>query len=312
MTTVPRLTLWLYRLAAFFTLTTVSLGSVVCATRSGFDCRSWPGCYDDRFAPGASDIPAVLEANPALEMVHRVIAMSTGGVLILAALASLALAGQGRLVRILPWVAAFAAGGSALFGRAAVLGIDITRWGSAADILCAFTSMSATLVAAVALGRGGGVRLARTPISKPAAVAFGLLVVVYLGGLFAAGYRSFTRCLSWPILWLASDDDLGLQIARSVLAVGVLGAIVVTVRATRGTALRLHGLVVAALTVGVLVLGAVYRFTDADGGLRGIAFSLTSVALLWTLLLLAARAGLVPGARRPDGSPAHEDALAAA
>ncbi len=312
MTPVPRLTLWLYRLAALFTLTTVALGSVVCATRSGFDCRSWPGCYDDRFAPGSADIPAILEANPALEMVHRVIAMSTGGVLILAALASLTLAGRGRLVRILPWVAAFAAGGSALFGRASVLGIDITRWGSAADILCAFISMSATLVAAVALGRGGGVRVAWTPVSRPAALAFGLLVVVYLGGLFAAGYRSFTRCLSWPILWLASDDDLGLQVARTVVAVGVLGAIVVAVRATSGTALRLHGLVVAGLTVGVLALGAVYRFTDADGGLRGIAFSLTSVALLWTLLLLAARAGLVPDVRRPDDSPAHEDALAAA
>ena len=312
MTTVPRLTLWIYRLAAFFTATTVSLGSVVCATRSGFDCRSWPGCYDDRFAPGPNDIPAILEANPALEMVHRVIAMSTGGVLILAALASLTLVGAGRLVRILPWVAAFAAGGSALFGRAAVLGIDITRWGSAADILCALTAMTATLVAAVALGRGGGVRWRRTPVAKPATWAFGLVVVMYLAGLIAAGYRSFTRCLSWPILWLASDDDLGLQIARSVVAIAALGAIMVTVRATRGTVLRLHGLVVAGLTVAVLVLGAVYRFTDADGGLRGIAFSLTSVALLWTLALLAARAGLTRNDPDPDDAPAEADALSAA
>ncbi len=301
-----RAALLLFRLSSLFTLLAVALGSVVCATRSGFDCHAWPGCYDDRFAPGSSDIPAVLMANPALEMVHRVTAMSTGGVLILAALVSLRLVRPGWIVRWLPWVAVTAAGVSALFGRASVLGLGVDAWGAAADLLAALVAMTASLVTAVAYAHGGRA-LVRTPVSAPAAAASGLLVVMHLAGHLAAGNRSFTRCLSWPILWLAHGDDLAIQVFRTVLAVAALATVVWTVHvALADSASRKLGLVIAALQVAVVALAVVYRSTNADGGVLGVTFSLASVALLWTLALVAARAAVAgpPAAARPASGAA--------
>jgi heme a synthase len=297
MASVPRATLLLARLSAAFTLLTVSLGSVVCATKSGFDCHSWPGCYPDRFAPGAGDIPAILAANPALEMVHRVTAMSTGAVLVITALLTLRLVGQGRLVKVLPWVAVAAAGGSALFGRAAVLGLGVDATGAAIDLLFALIAMTVSALTAIALPRGGRLRL--TPASGPAALAASLLIVMHVTGQLAAGNRSFTRCMSWPVLWLASDDNLLVQVLRTGLALAAAVALLVAVRTgLRTPAVRLHSLVVAGLLAGVLVLAVAYRASGTDGGVLGVTFSLTSVALLWATITLAGRARrtTLPGA----------------
>ena len=295
-------TLFFHRLSALLTFVTVALGSVVCATRSGFDCHSWPGCYDDRFAPGPADIPAPLVANPAFEMIHRTIAMGTGADVIVTALLSLRLARELVLPRLLPWVAVVAAGGSALFGRAAVLGLGVDATGAAIDLLCALIAMTVTLVAAVALQRGAG-RPSSTPVARPAWAAIGLLVVMHIAAHWAAGHQSFTRCMSWPILWLAHDDDWFLQLVRTGFAAAAAVVLVVAIRAAlvrgvaRGTALVLAGLLVA-----VLALGVAYRASDADGGVLGIAFSLASVGVLWTTLLLGARASL----RAPATEPAPE------
>jgi len=287
----PRVTLLFYRLSALFTLLTVSLGAVVCATRSGFDCHSWPGCYDDRFVPGPADIPAALVANPALEMVHRVTAMTTGAVLIVTVVLALLAKTSVRATRVLPIVAALAGGVSALFGRASVLGLGVTATGAAIDLLAALSAMSLALVAAVALRRGG--RFVLNRVSSPALVASAVLVVMHVTGQLAAGDRSFTRCMSWPILWLAHDDNLGVQVARTALAVFALVATVVTVRvALRTPRLRGHGFALAGLLTAVLALAVAYRATGTDGGMLGITFSLASVALLWTLVLLCARAGI--------------------
>lgn len=289
----PKLTLLLYRLSALFTLLTVCGGAVVCATRSGFDCHSWPGCYDTRFAPGPAEIPDALVANPALEMVHRTIAMSTGAILVATAIASLWLVGFPRLVRVLPWVAVGCAGASAIFGKLAVTGTDITVWGSAADILAALVAMTVTLIAAVALERGSS-GLTPNGATQASAAAVVLLVVMHDAALFSAGYRSFTRCLSWPILWLAHDDNLALQVLRTGLGVAAIAAVAWAVRhALRTSGLRTHGLVLAALQALVLILAVAYRASNADGGLLGITFSLVSVAVLWTSVLLVARAGLL-------------------
>lgn len=301
----PRVTLLFYRASALFTLLTVALGAVVCATRSGFDCHSWPGCYDDRFAPGPADIPAALVANPALEMVHRVTAMTTGAVLVVTVVLALVLRTPVRATRWLPVVAALAGGVSALFGRASVLGLGVTAPGAAVDLLAALIAMSLSLVAAVALARGGRFDLNR--VSSPALVAAAVLVVMYVIGQLAAGDRSFTRCLSWPILWLAHDDNLGVQVFRTALAVFALVATVVAARsALRSPALRGHGLAVAGLLVAVLALAVAYRATGTDGGVLGITFSLASVALLWSVVLLCARSGIAgPVATTPP--TAHRD-----
>lgn len=295
MRTSPRVTLFFARTSTLLTLITVGLGSVVCATRSGFDCPSWPGCYDDRFAPGASDIGAVLVANPALEMVHRVIAMSTGGVLIVTAILVTFAPNIPRTIKLLPWLACAAAGGSALYGRAAVLGLGVDATGAAIDLLCALLAMTLSLVTAVALSRGA--RFSLNQVSAWALGSSALLIVMHVTGLWAAGHRSYTRCMSWPILWLASDDNLAVQVVRTALALAAAVALVLTIRAAlrandqRGPAIALG--VLLALVVGLAVA---YRATGVDGGILGVLFSATSVGLLWTSLLIAARSALHPAA----------------
>ena len=283
--------IWFTRASTLLTLITVSLGSVVCATRSGFDCHSWPGCYDDRFVPGSQDIPAILVANPALEMVHRVIAMSTGGVLIATAVLVTLLAGPTRPQKLLTWVACAGAGVSALVGRAAVLGQDVHVSVAALDLLCALVTMSVSLYVAVAVSRSA--RYVRGRLGDSALLAAVLLTVTFVSGLFAAGDRSFTRCVSWPLLWLASDDNIVLQTARTAVAILAIMAVIVTVRvAHRSERERLLGRVLTALAVLSVVLGVIYRAAEIDGGVVGIAFSVTCVAVLWTTVLIAARSTL--------------------
>lgn len=288
---VPRATVLFARLAATATFLTVALGTLVCATKSGFDCHAWPGCYADRFAPGASDIPAPLLANPALEMIHRVTAMTTGGLLIIAAVLVLRLPAHDRLAKVLSLIALAAAGGSALFGRASVLGLGVDAVGAAIDLFCALVAMSLAIATAVLVGRGG--RFTLNAVASPALLASCLLVVVHVTGQLAAGYQSFTRCLSWPILWLASDDNLVWQIVRTGIAVAGAAALLVSiVAAARVPQHRVHAVVQALLLVGVGVLAVAYRATDADGGVLGVAFGLASATLLGSTVLLTACAAV--------------------
>ena len=71
-------TVRLFRIATVFTVLAVAMGSVVCATDSGFECSTWPGCYPDRFAPGSDDVTAWLYRNPIIEFVHRTSAIVCG------------------------------------------------------------------------------------------------------------------------------------------------------------------------------------------------------------------------------------------
>ena len=50
-TRVGKPTITVFRLAALFTLLAVAMGSVVCATESGFECGNWPGCTDSALLP---------------------------------------------------------------------------------------------------------------------------------------------------------------------------------------------------------------------------------------------------------------------
>lgn len=291
MRTAPRAAIFFARAAAFLTLMTVGLGSVVCATKSGFDCHAWPGCYTDRFAPGAADITAVLTANPALEMVHRVTAMATGGVLVVTAIVVTIAPGMTRTQRLLPWIACVAAGGSALYGRASVLGLGVDAVGAAVDLLCALVAMTLSLATAVSLARGARFRL--NAVSAPALLASALLIIMHVVGQLAAGNRSFTRCLSWPILWLASDDNVGVQVFRTALAIAALVALIVTIRsAVRSHVVPGAAIALALLLAAVIGLAVAYRASGVDGGVLGVMFALASVALLWTTEFIGARAAV--------------------
>jgi len=154
--------------------------------------------------------------------------MTSGLLVLAAAVVFRCLPGPNRWVRILPLVGALAA---SAFGRVAVL-ISLSTWLGAVDLFCAMTAMG---VAAVMAGAPGpdfvaGLTTAFHPVQveRLAAMSRTVVIVMHVSGIFAAGSHSFTACIGWPI-WQLIGSDLHpwLQVLRPGLA-GVGAALVLT------------------------------------------------------------------------------------
>jgi cytochrome c oxidase assembly protein subunit 15 len=322
-----------FRLAGLFTFLTVAMGSVVSATKSGAACPTWPGCRPDDIAP-----PWAM--GPVIEFTHRVVAMTTGPLILAAAVAGGRLTRPSRWVRVAPWVALACAITSAAMGRRVVLA-GIPAWMGTIDLFCALTAMTAMGVAAVLAARPARsetprpepgtpptVSLATPPAVPPAvslaaepratrttrtaAAGAGTLVVMHAAGILTAGRGSYTSSMGWP-MWrlIASDHYPWLQLVRLVLAgiaaVLVAAAAVSAMRTgplTIRARLRAWGLAIASMLAAEMLLGAVIWI----GGLRAdvaSAHSVLAVALLCGMAVLAANTVAVkqhPQARQGNNS----------
>lgn len=277
-----------YRAAALITFAAVALGSLVCATDSSAACPNWPGCYVGQIAPEAA-------LNPMVEFVHRVVAVSTGPLLLAAALLGLRLrrntpAGPriDPVVQVLPWIALAGALAAGIFGMMTI------KWGlttgqAATDLGGALLSMILMTTAAVAVGRTPR----RVQLSPTAGFAWGAVAtlwVVHVTGVYAAGKGSLTRCVSCPVWEVVEiDGPAWLQVTRMVLAAAaivMIGAAIVTGLRTAG--LRGHAVAAAVLLVVELAVGLVIRAQGTTDVLSSV-YAVTMVALLWTTTLLAAR-----------------------
>lgn len=300
-TRVGKPTITVFRLAALFTLLAVAMGSVVCATESGFECGNWPGCTDSALLP-SGQVAGFFYRNPWIEMVHRVSAILAGPLALAAGILVARLRGVHPLARLLPWVTVAGAIVAGTFGRLAVLGLPIPAWGGAVDLASALIAMGAMVVATIALERTPAAWFP-TPAGSLAWLGLGLVVAMHLVSLFAAGPGSYTRCLSWPVWDLIAADHAAsgtLQIVRLGLAVVAAAVIIATVvRALGQPALRGPAITCAGLLGLVILLGLIIRMTGSDD--LGVVFSLATVGLLWTLTLLGAQASLesVPGGNGP-------------
>ncbi len=281
--------LTVFRFAALFTFLAVAMGAVVCATGSGASCPTWPGCRPDQIAPH-------WELSPLIEFTHRVVAMSAGPLVLVAAVMSRRLPGLDRWVRILPLVALVGALAAGVFGRLAVLS-GLPTWLGAVDLFSALTAMTAMGVAAVLVGAAPVSESSSRSANEPhkvtvlglAAMSLGVLVAMHVSGILAAGPRSYTRCLGWPIWQLIGTDfHPWLQDLRLGLA-GVGAALVVTtaVVTARNQRLRWWGIVLAALFAAEMVLGLVIRAGGINNGVAA-AYSVLAVALVSCLGLLMA------------------------
>ncbi|SDB90153.1 cytochrome c oxidase assembly protein subunit 15 [Raineyella antarctica] len=296
-----------YRAAAIITFAAVALGSLVCATDSSAACPNWPGCYVGQVLPGGG-------INPLIEFVHRVIAVSTGPLLLAAALLGLRLRHRtpgGRridpVVQVLPWIALAGALAAGIFGMMTI------KWGlsksqGAADLGGSLIAMVAMTTAAVARARTPR-RTSLTVTGQFAWGAVALLWLVHVTGVFAAGKGSLTRCVSCPV-WQVVDIDgpVWLQATRMVLAavaiVMVAAAIVTGIR-TEG--IRWYAAVAAVLLVVELSIGLVIRQGGTTYPLSSV-YAVSMVGLLWTTTLIAARSTFV---RMPTAdvaaSPARDE-----
>lgn len=299
----PSPTTLVYRAAAVITFAAVALGALVCATDSSSACPNWPGCYVGQVMPEGS-------VHPLLEFVHRVIAVSTGPLLLAAAVLGLRLRRHtptGRrvdpVVQVLPWVALFGALAAGVFGMMTI------KWGlttgqAATDLGAAIIAMIAMTTAAVARGRTPR-RVRMVPTAQFAWGGVALLWLVHVTGVFAAGPGSLTRCISCPVWGIHEiDGPVWLQVARMVLAAAALVMVVAAIV----TGLRLQGtrwyaVVAAVLLVVELVVGLVIRQQGTTYALSSV-YTFTMVSLLWTTTLVAARSTFV---RLPATSPVHDE-----
>ena len=297
-------TVRVFQLTTVCTLLAVALGSVVCATESGFECGNWPGCTADSLLP-SGPLSSALFRNPWIEMLHRTSAILAGPLAVASGILAARLRGAPLAARVLPWVSVAGALVAGIFGRMIVLGQPLPVWGGAADLTSALTAMAAMVVATVAL-RSSGARPVPA-VAGPAGVSVGTVLALHVTSLFAAGPGSYTRCLSWPVWGLIAADHAANPIVSWVrlgLAVVAAGLIVGTLaRARQHTALRRPALAVAVLLGLVLVLAAVIRLSGTTD--LGVPYSLATVGLLFSLVLLAARASLA-GSSAPRPAPRPE------
>ncbi|MDX5379890.1 MAG: hypothetical protein LPK92_01410, partial [Actinomycetes bacterium] len=230
-----------FRLAALFTFLSVLMGAEVCATESGFDCPSWPGCYPDRITP-------IGDINPWIEFTHRTVAILTGPILLAAAILGQRSPAVPGWVKAAQWLALAGGAAAAMFGMLIVLR-GIPTWLGVVDLAAALTAMIATGIAAVAV-------TVRAPArgALPAWSAVGVLLAYHLSGLVVAGPASLTRCLSWPV-WriVALDGAAGPQLLRLLLAATAAALLVVAAaRALRQPGRSGWGIAVLVLLVAVL------------------------------------------------------------
>ncbi len=285
----------LYRVAAVITFAAVALGTLVCATDSSAACPNWPGCYVGQVMPEGA-------INPVIEFVHRLVAVSTGPILLAAALAGLRRSRRtpaGRridpVVQVLPWLALAGALTAGVFGMMTI------KWGlttsqAAADLGASLIAMVAMTTAAVAQARTPH-RVGLTRTGRYAWGAIALLWVVHVTGVYAAGPGSLTRCVSCPV-WdvVEIDGPVWLQVTRMVLAAAaiiLIGAAVVTGLRTDG--IRWYAVAASVLLVLELVVGLVIRAQGTNDVLSSV-YGVTMVALLWTTSLIAARSTFVRAA----------------
>jgi heme a synthase len=287
---VPATTRRVFQGATLLTLLAVGLGSVVCATESGFECGNWPGCTASALLP-SGPVTSFFYKNPWIEMTHRTSAILAGPLALAAAVLALRLRHVKPLAKALPWVTVAGALVAGYVGRRTVLGQPVPAWLGALDLGSALTAMVAMVVATVALARTP-MRLAPSRTSVPAWGGVALMVTMHLVSLFAAGKGSYTRCLSWPVWELLGADRStgpGIQAVRIVLAVLAAALVVATVVSARTSPHVRHWAASAAVLLGlVLALGLVIRLTHSDQ--LGIPFSLATVGLIWTQAQVAARA----------------------
>ena len=300
MTTVPRWVLTLFRLAGLFTLLAALGGTLVAATHSGFECGNWPGCEADALLPGGP-VNELLYRNPWIEMAHRSSAVLSGPLALAAGIVALRLRGVHPLVKVLPWVTVGGALVAAAVGRGIVLGAVYPTWVGAADLGAALLALVAITTATVVLERTPG----RWAGGRAAAYGWGAVAtlwVMHLAGIYAAGPSSYTRVTSWPVWRLLEADLQGSLVAQWLrFPLVALAALLILLAAREAKALGLwrEGITAVVLAIANLAFGAGIALSGTDA--LGVPFSMCSVAVFFTMVLLAARASV-----RPSRTGSHD------
>lgn len=299
----------LFRSAALFIFLAIALGSIACAVSAAAVCSTWPQCI----ASPALSIDPSRAAHPEtqrLGLIHQVVT-AVGAVTALASgLVSLRLKEVHRVwVRTLPWVAAVGSLGLLVLTQSVLANTHHPKMVTALALGSGLVSMSAMVVATLALERTPFVHHP-SPTGRWAWLSVAILIIMYTLGTFVAGISSLTRCVSWPVLAIVPIDvSPALQIVRLVLAIGATATIAIsTVIARSEIRLARHGIASQIILIAISVLAVVLWCTHLSG-LLGSLYSVLSVVLLFSQIALAVRADLVPAAAHDPIEEKAEESL---
>jgi len=211
----------------------------LCVTQSIRSCPDWPGCFGKLIPP--------LETSPILEYTHRLLAGSSGLLILGAAVAGLARARRLRWIVIPPLVAIGLLIEVSYFGAMVVLH-GITPGWAAVDIGSALLA-AALIVTAAVIARAskfqpvGTTRLTvRGPLARLALATIAVVYGVLVSGVLVAGKGSISACLGWPVyssqLYQLDSHGVG-NILRLIFSVaGILMIVTLLVQAWRSRSSR--------------------------------------------------------------------------
>jgi heme A synthase len=220
--------------AAIFTVLLIAMGGVLCVTQSIRSCPDWPGCFGKLYPP--------LETSPVLEYSHRLLAVSSGLLILSAAIAGLVRARRQPWILIPPLVATVLLVEVSYFGARVVLQGIAPGW-AAVDVGSALLVVALIITTAV-IARARQVdpdrpdRISfRTPFAMLVLVAVIVVYAVFVSGILVAGKNSISACLGWPIYsqQLFQMDTLGAgNIIRLLLsAIGILLIVIMLIQIWR-------------------------------------------------------------------------------
>jgi heme a synthase len=286
----------LLTVAAIFTVLLIAMGGVLCVTQSIRSCPDWPGCFGKLYPP--------LETSPILEYSHRLLAVSSGLLILGAAIVGLLRARRLRLIMVPPLVACVLVVEVSYFGARVVLQGLAPGWAAvdvgSALLVVALMVTTAVIARARQVHAGLSDRLAfRTPFSKLVLAALAVVYIIFVSGILVAGKGSITACLGWPIYsqQLFQLDSLGagntLRLLLSVIGILLIITIFAQVwrsRNTRPAAFSTARWVLAAFLVEALVQVLLLAFGFKIGLL--VVYTVSAAAFWGLLVTLAVRVGL--------------------
>jgi len=225
--------------AAIFTVLLIAMGGVLCVTQSIRSCPDWPGCFGKLLPP--------LETSPILEYIHRLLAASSGLLILGAAIAGLVRARRLRWIVIPPLAAGVLLVEVGFLGAMVVLHGISPGW-AAVDLGSALL-VAALIVTSAVIAQARKVQPAlpdritfRSPLARLVLATVAVVYGVLVSGVLVAGQNSITSCLGWPVyspqLFQVDSHGAG-NIFRLVTSViGILLIVTMLVQIWRNRRLR--------------------------------------------------------------------------
>lgn len=274
--------------AAVLSTLLIAMGGVLCVTQSIRSCPDWPGCYGKILPP--------LEASPILEVTHRLLAATTGVLVLGAAVAGLRRARGVPWILIPPLVAMVLVLVVSIFGALVVLQGLPPGWAAVdlASALMVVALMVAAAVVAFTLYDRPARRIRLGYRSGPARLALATGVVVYVmlvSGVLVAGNDFVSGCVGWPIyspsLFRAGLPGAGMSLRLALSVVGIVMVIALLAQAWIRREQQPATFGAARWAAAAFVLEAVVQVLLLTLGMQVYLLVLYTAAMaaLWALLV---------------------------